>query len=131
VALLGAPAGVLAPFLAKNLGGRLLVPPVHEVASAVGAAASPVYLKRRVEIHTLPYFVGFRLFLPDRVVDGEDLDHLAAEAENHMTPYMRSLARLAGEDRAEISVTREDRRVTLGDGGKLHLGASLTFTAGA
>ncbi len=131
VVVLGAPAGVLAPFLGRNLGGRLLVPPVYDVASAVGAAASPIYLKRRVEIHTLPYFVGFRLFLPDRVVDGEDLDQLVVKAESHMNQYMRSLARLAGEERVKISVTREDRRVTLGDGSKLHLGASLTFTAGA
>ncbi|MDR2945919.1 MAG: hydantoinase/oxoprolinase family protein [Candidatus Adiutrix sp.] len=131
VVLLGAPAGVLAPFLGQNLKARVLVPPVYDVASAVGAAASPVHLTRQVEIHTLPYFTGYRLFLPDRVRDGETVEELAAEAETYMGEHMRALAELAGAGRSAISVARTDRRVTMNDGSKLDLGATLTFTAGS
>jgi len=129
VVLLGAPAGVLAPFLGQSLSGRVLVPPVYEVASAVGAAASPVYLSRQVEIHTLPYFAGYRLFLPDQVKDGDTVEELITAAETYMQDHMRSLAGLAGADRIKISVARADRRVMLNDGSKLDLGATLTFTA--
>lgn len=129
VVLLGAPVGALAPFLGRNLRGRILTPPGYEVASAVGAAASPVYLSRQAEIHALPYFSGYRLFLPDRVRDGETVEELAALAEDYMRDHMKSLAGLAGAERIKISVSRTDRRVTLGDGSKLDLGATLTFTA--
>lgn len=129
VVLLGAPVGVLAPFLGRYLAGRILVPPVFDVASAVGAAASPVYLTRQVEIHTLPYFVGYRLFLPDQVQDGESIEELVTLAETYMTSHMRDLADLAGADGLSISMNRVDRRVALNDGSKLELGTTLTFTA--
>ena len=97
-------------------------------ASAVGAAASPVFLSRKVEVHNLPNFAGYRLFLPDRVIDGESIEGLVAQAVDYMKAHMRALALLAGEERVEINYTREDRRATLNDGSRLELGAALTFT---
>jgi len=128
VVLLGAPVGVLSPFLAKNLTARILIPPVFEVASAVGAAASPVHLSRRVEIHSLPNFVGFRLFLPDRVIDGRNVNALARMATGFMDEHMRYLADLAGAGQIIVNVDREDRLAALNDGSLLNLGATLTFT---
>jgi hypothetical protein len=129
VILLGAPASVLAPFVGKYLAGRLLVPPIFEVASAVGAAASPIHLSRRVEIHTLPNFTGYRLFLPDEVIDGANVDSLARTAQTKMETYMRGLAAQAGAAQAQVSVTRDNRLVLMNDGSKLNLGASLNFVA--
>lgn len=128
VVLLGAPVGILSSFLAKNLEARILIPPVFEVASAVGAAASPVHLSRRVEIHSLPNFVGFRLFLPDRVIDGRNVDALARMATGFMDEHMRYLADLAGAGQVIVNVDREDRLAALNDGSQLNLGATLTFT---
>ena len=128
VVLLGAPAAILAPFLGRNLRGRIITPPVFDVASAVGAAASPVFLSRKVEVHNLPNFAGYRLFLPDRVIDGESIEGLVAQAVDYMKAHMRALALLAGEERVEINYNREDRRATLNDGSRLELGAALTFT---
>ena len=128
VMLLGAPVGVLAPFLGKYLAGRIIVPPVYGMASAAGAAAAPVHLNRRVEIHTLPNFAGYRLFLPDDRIDGETVDELVTVAQDKMESYMRNLASLAGAARAEISFAREDRRVSMNGGDVLDLGASLHFT---
>ncbi|MDL2259480.1 hydantoinase/oxoprolinase family protein [Deltaproteobacteria bacterium OttesenSCG-928-K17] len=129
VVLLGAPVAILAPFLAANLSAKILTPPSFDVASALGAAASPVYLKRKVEINALPYFEGYRLFLPDGVVDGRSIDELAQVAMKHMDEHMRALAELAGADKTSVSVVREDRRAALNDGSRLEMGASLTFTA--
>ena len=129
VVLLGAPAAILAPFLSRNLKGRIITPPVFDVASAVGAAASPVYLARRVEIHNLPNFIGYRLFLPDQIIDGAGIDELVATAVKHMDEHMRSLALLAGEEKVEVNYTREDRRASMNDGSRMDLGAALYFTA--
>ena len=129
VVLLGAPVGVLAPFLGKYLAARILTPPAYDVASAVGAAAAPVHLSRQVEIQALPYFAGFRLFLPDQAIDGPDVDGLAAKARDYMDGYMTNLASLAGADQIRVAFSREDRQVVLNDGSKLNLGATLNFTA--
>ncbi len=127
VILLGAPVNVLMPFLGRYLHGRIIVPPCFEAASAVGAAASPVYLKRQVEIHSLPGFSGFRLFLPHRLVDGETVDELADIAIREMEAHMRNLALMAGAARPAVTVSRADRRLTLEED-ECCLGATLTFT---
>lgn len=131
IMLLGAPAAVLAPFMGRCLKGRILVPPVYGMASAAGAAASPVYLRRKVEIHTLPNFIGFRLFLPNAIIDGDSVDELVEIAEREMNAYMRNLADLAGADqRTAVACVREDRLVKVNDS-SLNLGASLDFTVEA
>ena len=128
VVLLGAPVAVLAPYMGKYMAGRILVPPVFDVASALGAAASPVHLSRRVEIHALPYFTGYRLFLPDKVISAVRLEDLVTTAKVHMEEYMRSLATLAGAEKVRIDFKREDRQADLNDGSHLEMGSSLTFT---
>lgn len=128
VMLLGAPAAVLAPFLSRLLKGRIIVPPVCGVAGAAGAAACPIYLSRKVEIHTLPNLEGYRLFLPEEIIDGESVDELAEAAEVKMGEYMRRLAVLAGADKMSVSGVRENRQVKMPDGSILDLGASLNFT---
>ncbi|MDR2725478.1 MAG: hypothetical protein LBC90_05340, partial [Candidatus Adiutrix sp.] len=129
--LMGAPATVLAPWLDKHLDHRLVVPPAYDVASAVGAAASPIQLRRLVELHALPGFSGYRLFLPDRALDSPDPETLVRQARRLMADHLGELIRLAGAENAEIECERVDRRVTLRDGSRLFLGATLTFTARA
>ena len=129
VILLGAPVNVLMPFLAKYLQGRILVPPSFDAASAVGAACSPVYLNRKVEIHAMPGLAGYRLFLPDEIIDGETVDELVQVAEEKMTAHMTDLAILAGASKMAIKMSRDDRRVGLGESEELNLGTILTFTA--
>jgi len=84
---------------------------------------------RLVELHTLPGFSGYRLFLPDRVLESADPETLVEEARRLMTEHLGELIRLAGAENAEIDCERADRRVTLRDGSRLFLGATLTFTA--
>ncbi len=127
VIILGAPAAVLAPYLAKYLEGRIVVPPIHQAASAVGAAVAPIELSCQTEISVRPNFEGYRLFLPDGPLDGKSLDELVQAAEDRMRPYLYQLAELAGAGNPRLSVRREDRRVTLNDGSRLELGAIVHF----
>ena len=130
VILLGAPAGVLAPFLARRLKARILTPPSCQVASAVGAAASTVSLSRKVDIVTLPDFSGYRAFLPEGLMDDTRMEDLIAKTTAFMSDYMLSLAKLAGsEEGCQVGVSRENREARLGDGTRLVMGASLIFTA--
>ncbi|MDR2455980.1 MAG: hydantoinase/oxoprolinase family protein [Deltaproteobacteria bacterium] len=130
VIMLGAPAGVLAPFVSKRVQARVLAPPSCQVASAVGAAASSIALSRRVDIVTLPDFSGYRAFLPEGLMDGVKMEDLISEATEAMRGYMLALAKLAGSDEeCQVGVSREDREARLGDGTRFVMGASLTFTA--
>jgi len=129
--LMGAPAAVLAPWLDQFLDVRLLVPPAFDVASAVGAAGAPIQLRREVELHALPGFLMYRLFLPDRILELENPEMLVTEARRLMADHLEGLIRLAGAEKAEIDCQRVDRRVTLGDGSRVFLGATLIFTARA
>lgn len=127
VILLGAPVNVLVPFMSKYLKGRILVPPCFDAAGATGAAASPVYLNRQVEIHALPAFSGYRLFLPEEIIDGESVEELAQIANEKMLEYLKGLARLAGADVVEIKINRKDN-LLYDQNDSLNLGASLSYT---
>jgi hypothetical protein len=127
VILLGAPVNVPAPFLGKYLEGRLLVLPCFEAAGATGAAASLVYLNRKVEIHALPNFSGYRLFLPEEIIDGESMEDLVQTAHEKMKGHMSALVRLAGAETVEISINRDDRLVSDDPDGIL-LGTCLSYT---
>ncbi len=127
VILLGAPVNVLAPFLGKYLKARILVPPCFDAAAAAGAAAAPIHLRRQVDIQALPAFSGYRLFLPDEMIDGESVEDLVLIAQEKMEPHMRSLAALAGAKEVEISCKREDR-VYESTEERIFLGVSLIYT---
>ncbi|MDR1164561.1 MAG: hydantoinase/oxoprolinase family protein [Deltaproteobacteria bacterium] len=131
VILLGAPAGVLTPWVQKFLDARVIAPPRFAVASATGAAASNVVLSRRVNIVPLPDSKTYRAFLPDRLMDGGSLNELVADATAVMSQHMAELALIAGAGaNCPISMTRDDREVLTGDGATLPMGTTLHFTAG-
>lgn len=127
--LLGGPAAAVAPFLARYLEGRIIVPPAFDTANAVGAAAAPIALSRRVEIHQMSGRQGYRLFLPDEIVEGWSVEILTEIAQRKMTEHMRALAAWAGAPDTEIKMEAVDRKFILKNGRTLHMGASLTFTA--
>ena len=114
-------------FKSEYLKWRILVPPCFEAAGATGAAASPVYLTRQIEIHALPAFSGYRLFLPDEIIDSESMEDLVKTANEKMTDYLKVLARLAGAEIFEIKIKRDDRFL-LDENDSVHLGVSLSYT---
>jgi hypothetical protein len=82
-----------------------------------------------VDIHSLPKFAGYRLFLPKELIDGRTVDELVAKAEKYMAEYMRDLAEAAGAGKnPKVSMTREDRIINMGDREGMCLGSTLVFT---
>ncbi|MDR2405080.1 MAG: hydantoinase/oxoprolinase family protein [Deltaproteobacteria bacterium] len=131
VVIMGAPAAVLSPWAQKFLGARILTPPRFEVASATGAAASTISLIRRVDIVSLPDLKTYRAFLPDRLLDGANLNTLVSDASVIMGRYMLEQAKLAGADEnSPVSFTRSDRQVLTADGIYFPMGCTLKFTLG-
>jgi N-methylhydantoinase A/oxoprolinase/acetone carboxylase beta subunit len=128
VILLGAPAQVMGPFIAKHTGAAVVAPPGCQVASAVGAAASKVSLSRKVDVVSLPDFSGFRAFLPDKLLDANKLEQVVSRATNHMNKHMKELAAMAGlSGDSLVSVERVDREARLNDGTRMIMGSTLTF----
>ncbi|MDR1677887.1 MAG: hydantoinase/oxoprolinase family protein [Deltaproteobacteria bacterium] len=128
IILLGAPAQVMAPYLARHTKAVVLAPTACEVASAVGAAASIVSLVRKVDVVSLPDFSGFRAFLPDRILDGPKLDQTINRANNYMIKHMTELADLAGsEGNSFVTMERQDREARLNDGTRMIMGSTLIF----
>ncbi|MDR1295996.1 MAG: hydantoinase/oxoprolinase family protein [Deltaproteobacteria bacterium] len=128
IVLLGAPAQVMAPFVANHTKAAVVSPPGCQVASAVGAAASSVSLVRKVDVSSLPDFSGFRAFLPDGLLDGLKLEDLISDTVEVMTAHMNELARLAGAERESlVAIERTDREVRLNDGTRMVMGATLSF----
>jgi hypothetical protein len=128
VILLGAPAQVMAPFVAAYSRGTVVAPPGCQVASAVGAAASAISLVRKVDVISLPYFAGYRAFLPDSILDGMKLEEVVSQASQSMTAHMNELARLAGSgSECLVSIDRENREARLNDGTRMLMGTVLTF----
>ncbi|MDR2387190.1 MAG: hydantoinase/oxoprolinase family protein [Deltaproteobacteria bacterium] len=128
VILLGAPAQVMAPFVAKHSGAVVVAPPGCQVASAVGAAASTLALVRKVDLVSLPDFSGFRAFLPDKIMDANKLERAINLATLHMNKHMLELAALAGlSGQPLVSVERSDREARLNDGTRMIMGSTLTF----
>ncbi|MDR1111369.1 MAG: hydantoinase/oxoprolinase family protein [Deltaproteobacteria bacterium] len=126
--LLGAPAGVMAPFVARHSMAAVVAPPGCQVASAVGAAASTVSLVRKVDVVTMPDFSGFRAFLPDGLMDGLRLDEVVSRASAFMSRHMGELAALAGlAGEPLVTVERQDREARLNDGTRMVMGATLVF----
>jgi hypothetical protein len=129
IILLGAPAQVMAPYLAKHTKSVVVAPPGCHVASAVGAAASTISLTRRVDVVSLPDFSGFRAFLPDKMLDCNKLEQVVNRSTVLMTKYMSELAVLAGlNNESYVSVERYDREARLKDGTRMIMGTTLTFT---
>jgi N-methylhydantoinase A/oxoprolinase/acetone carboxylase beta subunit len=129
IILLGAPAGVLAPFVAKHSKATVLAPPCCPIASALGAAASSVSLVRKVDIVTLPDFSGYRAFLPDGIIDDLKMEALISRTCAFMEEHMSSLVKLAGaEEDCSVSCSRINREARLADGARLIMGATLTYT---
>jgi hypothetical protein len=129
VILLGAPAQVLGPFVAKHSRAVVVAPPGCQVASAVGAAASTISLIRKVDVVSLPDFSGYRAFLPEKLMDANKLERAVNLATMHMNKYMKELAALAGlSGESVVTVDRQDREARLNDGTRMIMGSTLIFT---
>jgi N-methylhydantoinase A/oxoprolinase/acetone carboxylase beta subunit len=131
LAALGAPVEAYMPQVAEKLHTQLSIPPHADVANAVGAVSGGILQRIKVTIQNLDNGFTFRAFLPEGPVDFTDIEEAVTHASETMTPIVEARAKRAGAQQIEVEVSRRDRRVRVGSGGReeIHLDTELVFTA--
>ncbi|MBC7317084.1 MAG: hypothetical protein H5T70_11740, partial [Chloroflexi bacterium] len=113
---IGAPVGTYFPQVARLLNARLEIPPHAEVANAIGAVVGSVVC--RLHIPILPDEEGrLHVHLPDRTAQFADLERAVAYAEALGRQLALEQALRAGAETPQISVSRQDHRAPIGQGG--------------
>jgi hypothetical protein len=112
------------PQAAKLLATEAIIPPHADVANAIGAVTSSVFVRRQVKIapneqgrygvHGLPDAPTFRSF--------EEAHRFAVE---ELVKLVRRLGREAGTSRQSVEVAVEDHVADLADGGQLFISRRL------
>ncbi|MEW6265710.1 MAG: hydantoinase/oxoprolinase family protein [Thermodesulfobacteriota bacterium] len=132
---IGAPAPAYLPQAAERLGTRLIIPPHHEVANAVGAVAGAVIVRQEVLISPgtgASGRPGLHLHLPWEALTFSDLEAAVAHARREVGAWITEQARQAGADQVIVEVIRHDRGSPDNRGPRtddVYLGTTLTFTA--
>ena len=131
VVAIGAPVEAYGPDIVRKLGTELLIPDKAEVANAVGAVVGGVIVRQAVLIKPLEDEAGFRLHLPDKVLDFKSREEAITQANRIMKTWMDESAEEAGARRPEISRERRDMEAPIGGGPDetLYLGTELIYTA--
>ncbi len=128
---IGAPVTTYFPALAERLHTHLTIPEHAAVANAVGAVVGSVAQSARAQIQELPNDTGYRLHLPNGVLDFDDLEQAAGKAQEETARLAEANALRAGADHVHVTVNRKDRiyRADDGTGEELYLGSEIIATA--
>jgi len=121
---IGAPVHCFLPEAAALLGTEAVIPPDADVANAIGAITSPVFVHKQVNISPDPagrYSVGGLPGAPAFV----DFDRAHDFAVTELVKLVRDLARQAGTSQTRVEMVARDRIGELADGGQLFLGRAL------
>ena len=131
VVAIGAPVEAYGPAMVERLRTRLVIPPRAEVANAVGAVVGGVIIRCTALIKPLEDQGGFRLHLPDKVLNFGDREEAVVQACKIMEAWIRESARKAGAETPEVSLDRRDLQAPIGGGSEemLYLGTELVCTA--
>jgi len=124
---IGAPAREFAEGLKRHIDVRVVVPPHHGVANAVGAITGAI--REDVRILIRPRVDGgYVAYAPDAMLQYETL----AEAKREMTEYARRSAarkaRRSGALSLNVDVKIEDREVKISGGDVIYLETVITAT---
>ena len=121
---IGAPVHDFLPQAATLLETESVIPPDADVANAIGAITSSVFIHKQVKIS--PNDSGrFNLYgLPDApvFVDFEDAHQYAIE---ELQKVARETAHEAGTSESRVEIMVEDQVAPLADGGQIFLGRTL------
>jgi len=128
---IGAPVATYFPRVAALLHGRLSIPAHTEVANAVGAVVGSVVCRAHILIVPRPDEEGYRVHLPDGIVDVPSLADASALAEERGRALASQAARRAGAQEITVTIERRDQSapVAYGWGEEVHLQTTLTITA--
>jgi len=120
----GAPAHLFVPKAAALLETEAIIPPNADVANAIGAITSSVFVHKHVEISPNEFGRYSLRGLPDAptFADFEDAHRFAIEA---LQQIVRERARQAGTRQTRVEIDVDDRIAPLADGGRIFVGRSL------
>ena len=124
----GAPAASYYPAVAKKIGLDLHLPEHGNVANAVGAVMGSVVQRAQVTI-SQPTFGIFCLYQQGEPKRFSDLEKAVAAAEEIVTEQAMRLAREAGAESIELSISRSDNHIHHDIDGDLFLDCEITATA--
>ena len=131
IVAIGAPAKAYMPSVARMLRTELIIPPHAHVANAVGAIMGSVVQKVTVLITPIEGGSKFRLHMPDGIYDFDTLEESISYAEKVIPKHLESLAKDAGAEQIEITMSRNDRttKTKLTWLQDIHLDTQISFTA--
>jgi N-methylhydantoinase A/oxoprolinase/acetone carboxylase beta subunit len=121
---IGAPIHYFLPQAAATLSTKALIPEHADVANAVGAVTSRIFIRRKIDIISTQ---------PDRyqivglagVKNFSDLDDASTYASTALIERVRAIARAAGTSAWEVDIRQEDRSPEIADGSNIFLGRTI------
>lgn len=121
---IGAPVSFFLPEAAKKLGTEAIIPPDADVANAIGAITSLVFIHKtaRVAPNEFGRYAVQGLSEAPTFLDFQDAHKFAVEALREET---LRLARQAGSSQTRIEIAIDDHVAPVADGGRIFLGRRL------
>jgi len=121
---IGAPVHFFLPKAAELLETEAIIPPDADVANAIGAITSPVFIHKQVKI-TPNESGGYDVYgLPD-TPSFRSFDNAHQHGVEQLTKIVRGLACEAGTSQTRVEIVVRDRIGELSDGGQLFVGRTL------
>lgn len=122
---IGAPVHIYLRDVAKLLETEPILPPDADVANAIGAITSRVFIQKKVEIAPAEHgqYVVAGLADAPAFADFQDAQRFAIDK---LTRIMRDQAREAGTSETRVEMLLHDRVAPLADGGQIFICRDLT-----
>jgi len=122
---IGAPIHHFLPQAAKLLETKSVIPPNAEVANAIGAITSSIFITKEIQI--VPNDLGgYTLQGIPEAPALPDFERAHQRALSILTETVRAAARRAGTSETRVEVEVSDQIAPVADGGQLFLGRTLT-----
>jgi hypothetical protein len=122
---IGAPAYIYLPDVAKRFETRVIIPPDADVANAIGAITSQVFIQKKVEISPAEHGQYLVSGLPDAAAFA-DFHEALQFATDKLTRMMREQAREAGTSETRVEILVHDRVAPVADGSQIFIARNLT-----
>jgi N-methylhydantoinase A/oxoprolinase/acetone carboxylase beta subunit len=122
---IGAPAHIYLPDVAKRFDTKAIIPPEADVANAIGAITSRVFIQKNVEIAPAEHGQYLVSGLPDAPAFADFHDALQF-ATGTLTRTMREQAKEAGTSETRVEILVHDRVAPVADGSQIFIARNLT-----
>jgi N-methylhydantoinase A/oxoprolinase/acetone carboxylase beta subunit len=117
IVAIGAPAELFVRPVQKHFKAKLIVPDDADVANAIGAVASEVIIREKIDIipssdgNTIKYITA-----PYAIGSSTDLKKLSIKAASFLSKIIQKKARKAGLINAKVKISISDRKASAADG---------------